>query len=135
MDWGWGSETVPTKDTTNSYRSKLSTTKEINRIFGSILYFFHTFTRNFEAIPVEFMWARFMYKVDNGGGSGAAREQRNLHGKTENRVGVEGGGGVEGEYRVLLPDMRTQVVRCGGGEAVRSFHLRVVLFMYVRTTQ
>ena len=51
-----------------------------------------------------------MYKVDDHGGSGAPREPRNLHGKTENSSGAERGG-VEGEYRVLLPDMRTQVVR------------------------
>ena len=51
-----------------------------------------------------------MYKVDDRGGNNSPREPRNLHGKTENRSEDEGGG-VEGEYRVLLPDKRIQVVR------------------------
>ena len=53
---------------------------------------------------------RFKYRVDDRGGSNTPREPRNLHTKTENRSEDEGGR-VEGEYRVLLPDKRIQVVR------------------------
>ena len=51
-----------------------------------------------------------MYRVDDSGGNDYPREPRNLHGKTEN-WSEDKGGGVEGEYRVLLPDKRIQVVR------------------------
>ena len=51
-----------------------------------------------------------MYRVDDSGGNDYHREPRNLHGKTENRSEDEGGE-VEGEYRLLLPDKRIQVVR------------------------